>query len=322
MKPEILIKTKRVSLVEKEHHGLILVMDIKGNIIFQKGETQNQSFFTRSCIKPFQALPIIKSGTFEKFNFSLKELAVCCGSHAGSFEHIKQIKNILNKIGLNESYLKCGVHDPIDKETREFLIKNNQTASEIHNNCSGKHAGMLAVCVNNGWNVQDYLDFNHPLQIKIFSILKEYCNIKEAEKSLDGCSAPIWGFPLENLLTGYLKLFLENDILNQAFINNPLLIGGKKRIDSLIIEASCGKLTAKVGAEGFCVVLNLDKKQALLVKIMDADYKARSIVLIHILKKLKWLSNKEIESSLLLKYSDLIIKTHNGISVGNIELSF
>jgi L-asparaginase II len=324
MKSELLLKVKRANLVEREHFGFAALVDKNEKILSQIGDSYS-SFFLRSCAKPFQALPIVKSKTYEKFNFTIPELAVCCASHVASNDHIRLIKNILDRIGLDEKYLQCGVHDPIDIDTRNYLIKNELKASQIHNNCSGKHAGMLAVCVNNGWPLENYLDFDHPLQKEILSIIKYYCNLEDKiEKSMDGCSAPIYGMPLYKMGVGFLRLFLskEANLIKKAYLEAPLLIGGKERLDSSIILASNGRLIAKVGAEGLCVVVNPEEEKALVVKILDSNITARSIVVIESLKQLGWLTSEELSGQEISKLYDLQVSNFRNFIVGEIEPVF
>ena len=279
MKPALLIETKRNNITEKQHFGFILVVDKKENIILKIGDDKNKSFWFRSAAKPLQASLIIKSGAFDKFNLTLAELAVCCGSHSGTEEHTKTVLSVLNKISLNEENLQCGIHSPLDKETGENLIRNNMTATQLHNNCSGKHAGMLAVCSSNGWDIRNYLDLEHPLQKEITETIASFCNFDKKNINIgrDGCSAPVHALPHHKMGIGYLNLFSNPDYenLKKAVLENPILIGGNERLDTEIIKASSGKLISKVAAEGLCITVNLEKEQALLVKILDADMKAR-----------------------------------------------
>jgi len=325
MLASVLLKVKRSGIVEREHSGLIVVVDKNEKIISQIGENIDIPFFLRSCAKPFQALPIIRSGAHRKFNLDLQEIAVCCGSHTGSYEHIKVVKNILTKLGLSEEHLQCGIHDPIDAETRNYLIRQYLDSSPIYNNCSGKHTGMLAVCLNNNWDISQYLDFNHPLQKEILAIILEYCNLdNDIKSSVDGCSAPIYAMPLYKMGVGYLNLFLskDNKLMKKAYIETPVMIGGKGRLDSSIIEATKGKLISKVGAEGLCVVVNLEKEQALVVKILDSNVSARSIVVIEAIKQLNWISDTELRHENIMKHYNLDVKNLKNTIVGKIEVVF
>lgn len=326
MNPALLIETQRNNITEKQHFGFIIAVDKEENIIFKIGDDENKNFWFRSAAKPLQASIILESGAYEKFNFTLRELAVCCASHAGTEEHTEAVRSILNKICLNEENLQCGAHEPLDKETRNYLIRQNKSPTQIYNNCSGKHAGMLAVCVANNWNIKDYLDFEHPLQKKITENISKFCNIDKnsINTGTDGCSAPIHALPHYKMGVGFLNLFSDKnyELLKQAFIQNPYLIGGNERLDTDIIKLSSGKLISKVAAEGLCITVNLEKNQALIVKILDADMKARAITTLEILKQLNWLSEKELSTPEAKKLYNFNIMNHKNIIVGEIIPKF
>ena len=326
MKPALLIETKRNNISEKQHFGFIIVVDKKENIISKIGDDKNKNFWFRSAAKPLQASLIIKSGAFDKFGFTLEELAVCCASHTGTEQHTETVLSVLNKINLSEEKLQCGIHAPIDKETCENLIRNNITATQLHNNCSGKHAGMLAVCIANGWDIQNYLDFEHSLQKEITKIIATFCNFDEKNINIgiDGCSAPVHALPLSKMGTGYINLFSDPNYenLKNAVSKNPVLIGGNGRLDTEIIKASSGKLISKVGAEGLCITINTESEQTLIVKILDSDYKARSVATINALKQLNWLSEEDIEKNEIKKLYNFEIKNWKKQIVGKINTCF
>ena len=322
MKPDLLIETTRSNIVEKQHFGFIMVVDKQENILLKIGDDENKNFWFRSAAKPFQSPLIIKSGAYDKFNFTLEELAVCCASHTGTEKHTKTVQSVLDKIGLTEKNLQCGVHEPLDKETKDYFIKKDIEPSQLHNNCSGKHAGMLAVCTVNGWDIQNYLDLNHPLQKEITTTIANFCNFDENSINIgtDGCSAPVHALPFYKMGVGFLNLFLNENYENikKAFQKNPFLIGGNERPDTEIIKASSGNLISKTAAGGLCVTINLEQEQALVVKILDADITARSIATIEALKQLKWLSEEEMNTPQIKNLYDLKIKNLKNQTVGEI----
>ena len=293
MKPALLFETKRGNIVEKQHFGFVIVVDESENIVLKIGDDENQKFWLRSAAKPMQASLIIESGAYEKFNMTLEELAVCCASHAGTDEHVKRVRSILEKIGLDESYFQCGASEPLDIESRNFLIKNNLKPLPIHNNCSGKHAGMLAVCMAKNYSIKNYLDFKHPHQNQIKKAVANFCNYdeKDIEIERDGCLAPVHALPHYKMGVGYLNVFLNEDykLIKNAFEQYPFLLGGNNRLDTEVITASRSKLISKVAAEGLCITVNPEARQALIVKILDADMSARKEVVFKQLKNLNWL---------------------------------
>lgn len=307
--PELLVTYIRDGLAEQEHYGFVVLANKQRAFDFT-GDSKNQPFYLRSCAKPLQASLIIDYGMDKSYDMTEEEIALCCASHAGEEIHVNIAKNLLRKFELNENYLKCGLHKPISKTEQQKLIKNGESENILQNNCSGKHIMMLGLCKMKGWSLDDYDSPEHPLQIAIKEKIYELCNVtKDYPLTKDGCGVPIMSMPLENMLHGYLNLFCnpKYEKIKNAFLNNPYIIGGEDRTDTKIIENSNG-LIAKVGAGGLCIVVNTNTDEAFVVKISDADMKARELVVLKTLKNLHW---AEIES-------DRTIKTLHGEVIGEI----
>lgn len=260
----------------------------KGKLIQKIGEDNNHPFFLRSLAKPIQASLLTDFQTDKYFSFTEDEIAIFCASHTAQPYHIKIIKSVFKKIGLNENNLQCAIHPP-------FEARKSKLNTQIHNNCSGKHALMLALCVQNGWNIKNYLETNHPLQKLIFQKHTELSCYNNPVPSLDGCGAPIYGIPLNNIAQTFYKLFSDKkyEIIKNSFLNNPKLIGGENRLDTKIMEKS-PKLIAKVGAGGFLMVFNTEKAECLLIKLTQDDNPQRELVAFFALFQLGW-----VEPSLL-----------------------
>ena len=288
-RPEILVKYLRGTLVEEEHYGFRMLAD-KERILEYNGETGHYPFYLRSCAKPLQASLMIDYGMDIKYDMSEEEIAICCASHAGEDVHLNVEKSLLNKLGLDESYLKCGIHKPLSKTKQQEMLLKGEEATPLHNNCAGKHIMMLGLCLMNGWDLKTYDSEEHPLQIKIKEKITELCELKHRfPVTKDGCGVPIMSMPLEDMLRGYLNLFTNPryDKITKAFLEHPYIIGGEDRLDTKIIENS-ENLVAKVGAGGLCVVVNLKEEEAFTVKISDCDMKAREAVVVRTLKNLHW----------------------------------
>ena len=224
------------------------------------------------------------------FDMTEEEIAVCCASHAGEEIHVRTVKNLLDKIGLEESDLKCGLHKPLSKSEQKKMLIKGEVETILQNNCSGKHVMMLGLCKLNNWSLSDYDDENHPLQQAIKAKIYELCRVKkEYPVTKDGCGVPIMSMPLENMLYGYISLFCDPkyEKIKKAFLNHPYIIGGEDRTDTMIME-NTHSLVAKVGAGGLCIVVNTNTAQAFVVKISDCDMKARELVVCQVLKNLKW----------------------------------
>jgi L-asparaginase II len=324
MNKNVLLQFKRNSLTEREHSGVVMVFDNKHRLLSCSDESyRNRLFFLRSCAKPLQALGLIHSGAFDEFGFSETDLAICCASHGGMDVHVLAVREVLKKIALSEDMLRCPAHLPLEKKAHSDFVKSGKQALAVHNNCSGKHAGMLAVCKKNGWSLEDYLDFSHPLQKMIKRTILEYCEYDgKIVESLDGCLAPTIALPLENSAKGLSKVFAENDVFLKAFSENPLLIGGDGWLDTEIIRATGGKIVAKVGAEGLCFVYNSKKGQSLIVKIDDSNKQARALVVIESMRQLGWISENELETPGIKELYDTEIEILDGRVVGGVEFCF
>ncbi len=307
--PERMVVYKRDGLIEQEHFGFV-VRCTKDEPCEKFGDDKNYPYFLRSCAKPLQASLIIDFGLDEKFDMTSEEIAICCASHAGEKIHIDIVRNLLNKFGVEESYLKCGEHEPISKTAQKELILNNRHPEAIHNNCSGKHTMMLGLCKLMGWDLGSYDNVEHPLQKAIKKRIYELCELKkEYPVTKDGCGVPIYSMPLENIAKGYLNLFCNPKYkkLTEAFLNNPYIIGGENRTDTMIIQ-NTSNIVAKVGAGGLIAVVNVEKEEVFVIKICDSNMEAREIAAVDLINILHW-GNVEVSHD---------INTNHGEKVGEI----
>ena len=307
--PELLLECIRDGLCDEEHYGFIVLSNKKRAFDFT-GDSNNYPFYLRSCAKPLQASLIIDYEMDKFYEMTEDEIALCCASHAGEEIHVNTARRLLNKIGLDENYLKCGLHKPLSKTEQVKMLINKTPVNILQNNCSGKHIMMLGLCKMKNWDLDTYYLPEHPLQKAIKEKIYNLCCIqKEYPVTTDGCGVPIMSMPLTNMLNGYLNLFcsVKYEKIKNAFLNHPYLIGGEDRTDTKIIENSTG-IVAKVGAGGLCIVVNTKTEEAFVVKISDCDMKARELVVIQVLKNLHW---ADIEC-------DTDIKTIDGKIVGKI----
>lgn len=314
-KPALLLRQMRENLVETEFYGFIVFCDKEKNIKTY-GNPQNYPFFQRSCAKPLQASLAFELDTIGCFNLSDEELAISCASHTGEKIHIDVLKGMLEKGGLKESDLSCPVIQPLNNfdGIKEF--------SPLHNNCSGKHALMLLICQQMGWDIKNYLDINHPLQIMIYEKIKSLCEEKnKLPKTLDGCTAPNFATSLEGLSKGFLNLYIQYPKLCNAMPNHPYICGGKNRLDTHIMQLS-PYLSAKVGANGLCAVVNTNTLESFSVKVADANMKARTLIVLEILRQKNWIDENSINKNLLNEFFDAGVYTETGVRIGEYEPQF
>jgi len=332
----ILVEVRRGSIVESRHRGAIVVTEPDGRIIKQLGDPSLISS-TRSTIKPIQAIPFITSGAADHFSVDERELAVVCASHEGEPIHTETVAGMLARAGLEESSLRCGAHAPYSGETARNLEKNGQPFTQLHNNCSGKHTGMLMTAVLRGLELEDYVSPEHPIQAEILRIFKQFARLDgDLPAAVDGCSAPTFAVPLSSLAVAFASLVnpakqelqIENAArrIVAAMIKHPELIGGTKgRFDTELLRASHAKLLCKIGAEAVYAVGVLPCEQypeglGIAIKMEDGSYRGLGPTVIETLAQLGVLNETETEQ--LQPFHRPDIKNHRGSSVGEVRAVF
>jgi L-asparaginase II len=252
-----LVALRRGALIESVHRGRVAVCDPQGNAVEAVGNPLGY-VYARSSAKPFQALPLVLSGTADSMGLTSEELAVACASHNGEEPHLRAVRSILEKAGLSEADLQNGAHPPLFAPAATELVRKGEEPRTIHGNCSGKHAGMLAVCVHQGWATGGYRDPGHPLQLWILEIMGRVCGLRTDEILLggDGCGVPTFGMPLKNLATAFARLAarsLPDDVgeaaerVMEAMREHPHMVGGTERFDTAVMRGTA--LLCKSGAE-------------------------------------------------------------------------
>ena len=315
--PEVLLIQTRNGLTELEFSGFVVYCDGTKNIK-TIGNPNRYPFFQRSCAKPMQASLSTDFDTKNYFSLTDKEIALCCGSHTGEPVHLEILRGLLKRAGLCEKNLKCPAVAPLNKEEQKKFSKY----SPLHNNCSGKHTLMLLLCRQNGWDIENYLDFEHPLQKLIYKRIKELCETEsELPSTRDGCGAPNWAVPLEQQAMGFLNLFCSEKYaeIKNAMLKNPYMVGGYDRQDTDIMTYTEG-IAAKAGAGGLLSLVNTNTRESLMIKLIDADMKARIIIAIELLKQLNWADSNSIKN--LLNIYPKNVLTENGEYVGEFVPQF
>lgn len=249
----------RGALIESVHRGRVAVCNLEGEVLEANGDP-DAYVYVRSSAKPFQALPLVLSGMAGDFGLTEEELAVACASHNAEERHLAAVRSILEKAGLPEEALQNGAHPPMYETAAAKLVRNGEGPRSIHGNCSGKHAGMLAVCVHEGWDTESYRDPHHPLQQWILTLISEVCGVEREAIVLggDGCGVPAFAMPLRSLATGFARIStgerLSPELANatleirDAVRNHPFMVAGSGRYDTTVMEGT--PLMAKSGAEG------------------------------------------------------------------------
>lgn len=339
-----LFEVTRGNIVESVHYGSIAVVDSNGKLISSYGDPQTVAFL-RSSAKPFQALPFVERGGVEYFGFTPRELSIACASHEGSDLHVQTVKGIQEKIGVEESYLQCGVHLPGDVEAFKSLILHNQQPTPNRNNCSGKHTAMLAHARMRGLPLGNYLDINHPIQQDILASFAEMglIPIEEVQLGTDGCSAPNFAVPLYHAALAMARLCDPRGLsevrssacrkITSAMTTHPEMVSGYGEFDEQLMRAGAGKIVCKRGAEGYQIigllpgVLSPDAPGVgIALKVSDGDAARMSLDLTHsprvrpaaaleVLRQLGVLSSQQ-EQALAAFGPPKPVKNHRGIVTG------
>jgi L-asparaginase II len=303
---EILAEVYRGNTVESVHFGSIVVVDNKGQVQYYAGDPDLISY-TRSSLKPFQAVPLTERGGLEKYGFDLKALAIMCGSHSGSSIHTEQVQKNLDKIGLDESYLQCGTHPPIDYRTFNILPTKDEVFTPIQHNCSGKHSGQLALALMLGCDPERYLDPDFEPQKIVKQAVSEICEISPDDMKLgtDGCSLPNYAFPIKNLALGFANiasLKTEGEVRKKAFQTiieavqtHPIMVSGEDRSDYYIMQALPKEVFCKLGGEAIQGVGILDKGWGMAVKIGDGNFRALGPVVVEALRQIGVLPDSRLD---------------------------
>jgi L-asparaginase II len=242
--------------LESEHHGSIAVVDARGRLLAFAGDPAHRTCL-RSAAKPFQAIPLLEYGGAEEFDLSGEEIALTCASHGGEPVHVATAGALLRKGEFDEDDLLCGAHVPYDEKAAAELRASGEEPSPLHNNCSGKHAGMLLATQLMDIPSGRYIDPEHPLQVLIRSTLGEFAGLKPEEIpiAIDGCGVPAYFMSLYRAAFAYAQLMTANEgpasSVVEAMTSFPYYVAGAWSITTSLMEAFGGELLAKEGAEGF-----------------------------------------------------------------------
>jgi L-asparaginase II len=334
-----LIEVWRGPIVESRHRGHLIAVDGAGKTVASLGSPETITY-VRSSGKPFQTIPLIVSGAADRFGFTDQEIAIACGSHSGEPTHVATVQTMLGKIGLDESALKCGVHEPFSAEVARELARNAQAPGVLQNNCSGKHAGMLALARHVGAPTESYDDWHNPVQLAIAKTVSQFSDVPVDAMAIgiDGCGVPVFGISVRAMALMYARLVAPPQTfdaptrnacqrITKAMIDYPEMIGGSKdRLDTELINAGCGRLISKIGAEGVYTVGVLPSKEwpnglGLALKIEDGDdHRARPPAVIEALRQLNVLSESDLNA--LSAYAPTAITNRRGERVGEARAAF
>ena len=273
----------RGALIESRHRVHAAVVNASGELI---GASYDPALVThwRSCAKPFQIMPLLETRGFDMIAWGDDQLALACGSHGGEPEHVALAEEMLSSIGMEEGDLACGPHEPLSARGQKVLRDSGERPTRLHNNCSGKHAAMLARAHTAGWSPVGYEREDHPVQQEILREVARWTGVSadRIPRAIDGCGVVVFALPLTPMAQAFARLADEarrsHEIPSRivhAMQTRPFLVGGTDRFDSAIIEATEGRVIAKIGAEGVHSIAIVDEGIGMALKVEDGAQRAQ-----------------------------------------------
>lgn len=307
----VLCEVRRGGRVESVHRGAVVVMEGK-RVLFARGDV-GRPVFMRSCAKPFQCLTVVESGAADAFRLAPEELAIISSSHGGERHQVRAVLSVLKKGRLAPGALQCGAHPPYSSKALRELHRSGKPPSALHNNCSGKHSGMLCAALHQGFSIATYLDPKHPVQRENLETVARFTGVPSRKIGLgiDGCSAPTFALPLRAMARGMAAFCAEKGApqrVREAILGNLPMAG---RLAGEVMSALPGKVLAKEGAEGAHLCGLSGSDVAVALKIEDGSSRPVVYLLAAIFKKLK-LGD-------LSRLADPVLKNHAGRVVGEIR---
>ena len=317
-----LVRVKRGAVIEAVHLGHVAVVDREGHVQASLGDPQRPTYF-RSCAKPLQALATLRAGIVARFDLRADHLAVMAASHNAEPRHLAAVRDLLAHAGIPESALQCGAHWPYYEPAATAVRHQLDEPLNIFNNCSGKHAGMLAGARTLGAPLETYLDPGHPVQRRIRDVIAEFtaCRPAEIGYGTDGCSAPNPAVPLASMARSFAALVSTDDVDARAVVDamttNPYLVGGTDRFDTLLMEVTGGRLLAKGGAAGGHCTADRRSKAGLAVKLESGDGTWTAVAVMAALEQLGWIEPSE--RAALERFAQPTLRNYRRLAVGTVR---
>jgi L-asparaginase II len=321
----ILVELTRGPLVESVHTGALAIARSNGELMVSVGDVR-RPVFPRSAIKAFQCLPLIESGAAEHFEFGDREIALACASHSGTPAHADLAASMLARAKLDRTALGCGAHEPILESAARALAASGAKPTALHNNCSGKHAGMCACAVHQKEDPAGYWLPDHPVQRRIVKVLREYTGeeLRTDVRGIDGCSAPNWAVPVATLARAFACFITAqgpgkphraaSERIAKAVWAAPDMVAGPGRLDTVVMSKVPGRVFMKTGAEGVYCGAFPHLGLGFAVKIDDGAKRASEAVILALL-------NRVLPETKDLGDGGGVIRNWAGTEVGTMRVS-
>lgn len=307
MSNPVLVKTLRGEVVENRHRGRVVVCDPRGRVLLSLGDTESL-VYPRSSIKALQAIPLVESGAADHYSLTDAELALACSSHNGETLHTRAVSDWLAKIDLDVNALECGPHAPLHAKTANTLIGNGIAFDRTHNNCSGKHTGMLSAARFFDEPTRGYSDREHPSQQRWINAVGEMADVdmRRLPWSYDGCGIPVVAMPLVSIARAFARFAVPDDLpqnrassvdrIAKAIAENPYMVAGSGRLCTELMQLVGARVMVKTGADGVYAAALPTQGLGIAIKIDDGLREAAEVALIATLQHLNALNAEQLDA--------------------------
>ena len=332
MTPALLLEITRGPLVEEVQRGHLAVVDAEGRSLVSLGEPRAAVTYWRSSAKPFQTMALVTSGAAAAFRFEPEDLAVCSASHNGEAVHTERVEHVLRLAGNAPQDLACGTHLPFDRTTAAALLRSGTAPNVLHSNCSGKHAGMLALAKHLGAPTEGYRRPDHPVQRLIAATVCRFTGLEPDEIviGVDGCGAPTFGLSVERMALAFARLVRTDGLpetdqhaamtVRSAMTTHPHLVGGTGHADSDLMRVAGGRIVMKGGASGV-LCAGVEGGIGVAVKLESGAGRGMAVpIVIEVLRWLGALSDPEVDR--LGAHAPPAVRNVGGDTVGETRVAF
>lgn len=322
------VQMVRGDAVESRHQIEAAVVRVDGTAVAVTADPDQTTTF-RSAAKPFQLLPLVERGHADRWGFADEDLAVMAASHTGSPAHVERVSGILARIGLGERDLACGIHDPQDPISLDHVRRHPEAASPLYNNCSGKHAGMLALALAEGWPTHGYQHADHPVQQLMRRTIAEVCGMETEAVGIavDGCSVSVFIVPLSRMARAWARLAVARpagdareralDRIRGAMVAHPRATSGAGQFSAELMERTAGRVVAKGGAEGLQCLAVPQQGLGIALKCEDGAGRAVGPATVALLEQIGVLTPAERVA--LEGWGRTVVRNHAGLEVGYVS---
>lgn len=326
----IAVEVTRGGMTESRHAVHCAVFDAEGREVERFGDIE-AAVYPRSAIKPMQALPLIETGAAEACGASGAEIALACASHNGEPRHTEAAAAWLARLGLDEGALECGVHPPMGAGAAAALLRTGRTPGPLHNNCSGKHTGFLAVAGHLGEDVRGYINPDHPAQRRVRAAIEALCGVDlhDAPEGVDGCGIPVIGLPLGAFAAGLARMAAPGALapvraeaarrIVSAMAAAPEMVGGDGRFDTEVTAAGAHAFICKTGAEGVHAAILPGRGLGVAVKAEDGAKRAAETAMAALLLRHADVEDGGEAHKVLTARAETVIHNVAGLAVGVIR---